>query len=83
MKKVFLCLGLFLAFVLNACSSNNSATTLKVAINANFPPYEYLGNGQHTGIDVELAKQIASELNMKVKIQNVDFSSIISVLTVT
>lgn len=78
MKKVFLSFGLFLVFVLSACSSDNSTKTLRVVTNANFPPYEYIGDGQYIGIDIELAKQIADELNMKTEIQNIDFSSIIS-----
>lgn len=77
MKKVFLSFGLFLVFVLSACSSDNSTKTLRVVTNANFPPYEYIGNGQYTGIDIELSKQIAGELNMEIEIQNIDFSSII------
>ena len=77
MKKILLGLGLFVALFLSACSSNEK-DTLRVATNANFPPYEYIENGDYAGIDIEIAKQIAKELNLKLDIQNMPFDSIIA-----
>ena len=76
MRKILLGLGLFVALFLSACSSNEK-DTLRVATNANFPPYEYIENGDYAGIDIEIAKQIADgveELYEKYKIKNVDIS---------
>ena len=77
MRKILLGLGLFVALFLSACSSNEK-DTLRVATNANFPPYEYIENGDYVGIDIEIAKQIAKELNLKLDIQNMPFDSIIA-----
>ena len=77
MRKILLGLGLFVALFLSACSSNEK-DTLRVATNANFPPYEYIENGDYAGIDIEIAKQIAKELNLKLDIQNMPFDSIIA-----
>ncbi len=56
-----------------ACSSNNTAnssstnnvkpatTTLTVGFDQDFPPYGYVGNdGQYTGFDLELAKEVCT-----------------------
>ena len=77
MRKILLGLGLFVALFLSACTSNEK-DTLRVATNANFPPYEYIENGDYAGIDIEIAKQIAKELNLKLDIQNMPFDSIIA-----
>lgn len=82
MRKILLGLGLFVALFLSACSSNEK-DTLKVATNANFPPYEYIENGDYAGIDIEIAKLIAKELNLKLDIQNMPFDSIIAIMTST
>ena len=52
--------------------------TLVVATNAEFPPYEYVSNGQITGIDMDMAQAIADELGMEMKIENMKFDSIIA-----
>ena len=77
MRKILLGLGFFVALFLSACTSNEK-DTLRVATNANFPPYEYIENGDYVGIDIEIAKQIAKELNLKLDIQNMPFDSIIA-----
>lgn len=50
---------------------------LVMATNAEFPPYEYIDGDMYYGIDVEIAKIIADELGMELKIENVAFDSII------
>lgn len=77
MKKIFLGFGLLVALFLSACSSGGNET-LKIATNANFPPYEYIDNGEYAGVDMEIARQIAKELNLKPDIQNMPFDSIIA-----
>ena len=52
--------------------------TLVVATNAEFPPYEYVSNGQITGIDMDMVQAIADELGMEMKIENMKFDSIIA-----
>ena len=52
--------------------------TLTVATNAEFPPYEFVSNGQFTGIDMDMVQAIADELGMELKIENMKFDSIIA-----
>lgn len=57
---------------------------LRVAVNASFPPYEYYDsmNGamekNYVGINIEIAKAIADKLDMRLVIEDMDFSEIIS-----
>lgn len=51
--------------------------TLIMATNAAFPPYEYKDGDSFAGIDVEIAGKIAEKLGMELKIEDVEFGSII------
>lgn len=57
---------------------DRSNGTLNVATNATFEPYEYIEGGKITGIDIDLAKAICDILGMSLKIQDIEFDSIIS-----
>ena len=52
--------------------------TITVATNAEFPPYEYVSNGQITGIDMDMMQAVCDELGMELKIENMKFDSIIA-----
>ncbi|MBQ7579684.1 MAG: transporter substrate-binding domain-containing protein [Clostridia bacterium] len=57
----------------------DTKTTLVMATNAKFPPYEFYGDdGNLTGIDVEIAGKIAEKLGMKLEIVDVEFDTIIA-----
>ena len=72
------------AGLLAGCGSknNNEASdkkdTLIMATNATFPPYEYVEGNEYAGIDVEVAQAIAKELGMELKVEDVEFGSIVS-----
>ena len=51
--------------------------TLIMATNAAFPPYEFKEGDGFAGIDVEIATLIAEKLGMELKIEDVEFGSII------
>ena len=51
---------------------------LVVYTNAEFPPFEYLANGSPVGVDMDIAKAIADEIGVELKIENVKFDTIIS-----
>ena len=79
MKKI-LCLVLAMLMVvtcLAGCGAKKDDTKLIMATNAEFPPYEYLENGEVVGIDAEIAAKIAEKLGKKLVIENVDFDSIV------
>ena len=52
--------------------------TLVMATNAEFPPYEYYEGGEVVGIDADIARAIAEDMGMEVKIEDMAFDSIIA-----
>jgi len=52
--------------------------TLVVYTNAEFAPFEYLADNKPVGVDMDIAKAIADELGVDLKIENVKFDTIIS-----
>lgn len=57
-------------------------STLTMATNAEFPPFEYKDDaGNITGYDIEVAKEIARQLNMSLAIEDMAFDSLIVALT--
>ena len=56
----------------------DTKTTLIMATNANFPPYEYKEGNGYAGIDVEIATEIAKKLCMTLEIKDVEFGSIVA-----
>lgn len=55
--------------------------TLKMATNAEFPPYEYIEDNKVTGIDVDMAQAIADKLGMELVVDNIEFDSIITAVS--
>jgi polar amino acid transport system substrate-binding protein len=88
MKKLFaLILAVMMVLsMLAGCAPSTSTSGLKtveagkliMATNAEFPPYEFVEGGKITGIDVEIADAIAKKLGLELKIENMEFDSIIS-----
>lgn len=54
---------------------------LVMATNAEFPPYEFYEGEDVVGIDAEIAKAIADELGMELKIEDMAFDSIIAAVS--
>lgn len=61
--------------------TNRSNGTLVVATNAAFEPYEYVENGNIVGIDIDISQAIADKLGMELKIEEMEFDSIISAVS--
>ena len=53
-------------------------TTLVMATNAEFPPYEYRDGDQIVGIDAEIAQAIAEDMGLELVIEDMQFDSIIA-----
>lgn len=80
MKKIVkvLALAAVAAMAMTGCNSAQDDTkVLTMATNAEFPPYEYMENNEVVGIDADIAKAIAEKLGYELKIENVDFDSLI------
>ena len=65
-----------------SASGSQSFTTvnegvLTMATNAQFPPYEYYDGQEIVGIDAEIAKAVADKLGLELKIEDMEFNSII------
>ena len=75
--------------VFSACGSTSSDSksggdgkqVLSMATNAEFPPYEYVEGEDVVGIDVDIAQAIADKLGMELKVDNMNFDSIIPAIT--
>lgn len=96
MKKKIMSLLLASAMTLALCacgSSDTAATasdaafqtvtpgTLTMATNAYFPPYEYYSGNDIVGIDAEIAKAVADKLGLTLKIEDMEFDSIITAVS--
>lgn len=55
--------------------------TLKMATNAEFPPYEYIEGGKVIGIDIDMAQAVADKLGMELSVDNIEFDAIITAVT--
>ena len=65
-----------LVFIMTGCGKSNNE--LVMVTEAGFAPYEYYENGEIVGVDIEIAKEIAKELDMDLGIKDVAFDSIIN-----
>ena len=60
---------------------DRSNGTLVMATNAAFEPYEYYENQKIVGIDVDMARAVVDILGMELKIEDMEFDSIINAVT--
>jgi len=89
-KLVSVLLVAVMALSLSACGSKEEAAgasadyktvtngVLTMATNAYFPPYEYYEGDSIVGIDAEIAQAVADKLGLKLKIEDMEFDSIIT-----
>lgn len=60
---------------------DRSNGTLTMATNAAFEPYEFYKDQKIVGIDAEMAQAVADKLGMELKIEDMEFDSIINAVT--
>lgn len=70
---------------LTGCGAESASTieenVLIVGTNAEFPPFEYLGDdGEPDGFDIALIKKIGEEMGMEVRIENMEFNSLVAAI---
>ncbi|MDD7740483.1 MAG: transporter substrate-binding domain-containing protein [Lachnospiraceae bacterium] len=61
--------------------TDRSNGTLKMATNAQFPPYEYYEGEGIVGIDADVAQAICDRLGYELQIEDMEFDSIITAVT--
>lgn len=76
MKKIISILLILL--LTTGCGKKND--TLVMVTEAGFAPYEYYENGEIVGVDIDIAKEIASSMGKKLEVKDVAFDSIINEL---
>ncbi|MCH5348264.1 MAG: transporter substrate-binding domain-containing protein, partial [Oscillospiraceae bacterium] len=62
-----------LAATFSGCSNSSEKTTLVMATNAEFPPYEYREGDSIVGIDVEIAQAVADDMGLELVIEDMAF----------
>lgn len=60
-----------------SAAAPTQVTTLSMATNAAFPPYEFMEGNEYAGIDIEIAQAIADSMGAELVINDVEFGSII------
>ncbi len=68
---------LMILFLVSGCASKNE-DELVLATEAGFAPYEYYKDGEIVGVDIDIAKEIAKELDKKLVIKDVSFDFLIN-----
>lgn len=74
---VFIAMILVISLSLSGCGSSSDPNTLRMATNAEFPPFEFWQNDEIVGIDVDLARAIATKLGYELIVDDMDFNAII------
>ena len=89
MKKIWKKLALIVGCVMMmsmfaACGGGKDENTIVFGTNAEFPPFEFVAAngviGEYDGIDMAIAKNIGDALGKNVKIENMEFDSLLLAL---
>jgi polar amino acid transport system substrate-binding protein len=75
MKKL-----LVISLVILVSISFGLAKTYKVGTSADFPPFEYVEDGEYVGFDMDLIRAIADEADIEIEIVDMSFDSLIAAL---
>lgn len=62
---------------LTACGGKKTDNKLVIATSPDFPPFEYLDDGQVVGIEIDILNAIAAKLGKELEIQQMDFDSVL------
>ena len=76
LKRTLICLmvGLFIL----SCGTLAFAKTYVVGTSADFPPFEYVEDGNYVGFDLDLIRAIGEEQGFDVEIKDMSFDSLIA-----
>jgi len=66
------------AILLSGCGKADDSSTLIVATEATFPPYEFRDKGEIVGFDIDIVRLVAEKLGRKMKVEDTKFDSIIA-----
>ena len=86
MKKLlaFVCVFTILMSVLTACGGSGktlqdiqNAGTLVIATSPDFPPFEYLEDGEVVGIEIDILNLVAEKMGVTLTVEQMDFDSVV------
>ena len=77
MKKIIIVLA-FIALV--GCADNNTKKHLKIGLNAEYAPYEYLEGDEFVGFNVDIVKGLLDEAGYSYEFNNMTFDGLIGAL---
>ncbi len=83
MKKIvaMLMAAMLSIAMLTGCGSSSQDDVLVVGTNAEFPPFEYIGDdGEPDGFDIALIKAIGEKMGVEVQIQNMEFGALVAAI---
>ncbi|HCD9359049.1 TPA: amino acid ABC transporter substrate-binding protein [Legionella pneumophila] len=80
MKKICLLLLINSFILISSCNEQKNQNTLRFSTSAEYPPFEYIENGEIKGFDIDLAKLIAKELGKEAVFDNMQFSTVLPAL---
>ena len=77
MKRIIaLILSVATIFVLASCAGKTTQGTFTVGFDKEFPPMGFVAdNGSYVGFDLDLAKEVATRLNLELKLQPIDWDA--------
>ena len=78
MKRIYVLCLLLIVLITTGCGKSNDK--LIMVTEAGFAPYEYYENNNIVGVDIDIAKEIASYLGKELEVKDVAFDSIINEL---
>lgn len=67
---------LVVAMLLGGCGAAKAKDTIVIALDAAYPPMEYMDNDQIVGFDADLAKAIGEKLGKKIELKNIAWEGI-------
>ena len=77
MKKIMILVALI---ALVGCADNGTKKHLKIGLNAEYPPYEYLEGDELVGFNVEIVKALLEEAGYTYEFENMTFDGLIAAL---
>ena len=75
LKKFAVLFSLAVLTVLCGCGEKSQEKSFTVGFDANFPPYGYVVNGEYTGFDLDLAREVAKRNNWRLVLKPINWDA--------
>lgn len=80
-KQFYFGFLILLIAAISGCGESKNPGEIHFATSAEYPPFEYISQGEIKGFDIDLARLIAKELHKKAVFDNRQFSAVLPSLT--